>query len=87
VISNFVVYAHGNGQAGVAFDLAWQEGRDPMTCRFYVDGVLRHGPVQCGVRPSKQFSLPPGNHAFDVTAHDRFGVYADPPATIVRYIH
>lgn len=87
VIANFVVYAHGGGRAGAAFDLSWQEGRDPMTCEFYVDGVLSWGPVQCGVRPSKQFQLPTGTHTFAVRAHDAFGVYADSPAPITRDVY
>lgn len=68
---------------GVAFDVGWQTGRDPVTCHFFRDGVEVFT-AQCGTRSSKQFyGVPAGRHSFYATVSDRFGVYSDPSNTVV----
>ncbi|WP_092778532.1 hypothetical protein [Actinokineospora terrae] len=83
-VANFVVVVKGDGNVGVAFDVGWQSGRDPVICHFLIDGQSWFD-SQCGTRSSKQFSgVNPGQHVFDVRVSDRFGVYSDPVPSIVR---
>jgi hypothetical protein len=79
-----VVVVYGGGHVGVAFDVGWQAGRDPVTCHFFRDGVEVFT-AQCGTHASKQFfGVPPGPHSFHATVSDAFGVFSDPTPTIVR---
>src|SRR5262249_43866761 len=36
--TNLVVAPHGGGNVGVAFDVSWVGGQDPITCHFIIDG-------------------------------------------------
>lgn len=86
IAANLVVVPHGGGRVGVAFDVGWQSGRDPVTCHFFIDGREAFT-AQCGTRSSKQFSgISPGEHSFYATVSDRFGVFSDPTATIVKHV-
>jgi len=77
---------YGDGHVGMAFDVAWQSGRDPVTCHFLIDSVEVFT-AQCGTRSSKQFyGISAGQHAFDASVSDRFGVYSAPVPTIVRTV-
>lgn len=74
---NLVAVNYGDGHVGVAFDVGWQAGRDPVTCRFY-DNAVEIFSAQCGTRASKQFyGLAPGRHTFHATVTDLFGVVSD----------
>jgi len=69
----------------VAFDVGWQEGRDPVICHFFRDGIEVFT-AQCGTRSSKQFyGVPAGTHSWYATVSDRFGVYSDPTNTVTVY--
>lgn len=75
---NLRAYAHGPGHVGVAFDVGWQEGRDPVICHFFRDRIEVFT-AQCGTSSSKQFyGVPAGTHSWHATVSDRFGVYSDP---------
>lgn len=79
---NLVAVNYGDGQIGVAFDVGWQAGRDPVTCRFY-DNSVEIFSAQCGTRASKQFyGLAVGRHTFHATVTDRFGVVSDPTNSV-----
>ncbi|MFD5827591.1 hypothetical protein [Lentzea sp. NPDC060358] len=83
-VANFVVVVKGGGNVGVAFDVGWQSGRDPVICHFLIDGQIWFE-AQCGTHSSKQFNgVSPGQHVFDAQVSDRFGVYSDPVPSIVR---
>ena len=83
---NLVVVDYGGGHVGVAFDVGWQAGRDPVTCHTFRNGV-EIATDQCGTRSSKQFyGVPAGTHSFYATVSDRFGVYSDPTNTVVTNI-
>lgn len=76
--ANLIAVDHGGGHVGVAFDVGWQPGRDPVTCHFFRNG-LEIFTAQCGTRSSKQFyGLPPGRHTFHATVSDAFGVSSGP---------
>jgi hypothetical protein len=82
---NLRVVVYGGGHVGVAFDVGWQAGRDPVICHFFRDGVEVFT-AQCGTYSSKQFyGVPAGTHTWHATVSDRFGVYSDPTNTVVRY--
>jgi hypothetical protein len=82
--TNLIVVVYGGGHVGVAFDVGWRSGRDPVTCHFFRDGVEVFT-AQCGTRSSKQFyGVPAGTHRFYATVSDRFGVYSDPTNVVVR---
>ncbi|MEE6260627.1 hypothetical protein [Plantactinospora sonchi] len=84
--TNLVVVLHGGGHVGVAFDVGWQEGRDPVTCHVYIDG-RDVDPVQCGTRSSKQFyGLSPGPHRFYAVVTDRYGISSDPTPEVIRTV-
>jgi len=86
VASNLRVFIYGGGHVGMAFDVAWQTARDPITCHFFIDGQERFT-AQCGTYSSNQFyGISPGQHSFYATVNDRFGVYSDPTPTIVRNV-
>lgn len=79
---NLTAVNHGGGHVGVAFDVGWQSGRDPVTCRFYRNGVEVFA-AQCGTRSSRQFyGLAPGTHTFYATVTDRFGVVSAPTNSV-----
>ena len=81
---NPVVVVYGGGHVGMSFQVGWEAGRDPVTCHFFRDGVEVFT-AQCGTSSSKQFyGVPAGRHSFYATVSDKFGVYSDPTATIVR---
>lgn len=83
---NLVVVDHGGGHVGIAFDVGWQAGRDPVTCHTFRNGV-EIATDQCGTRSSKQFyGVPSGTHSFYATVSDRFGVFSDPTNTVVKTI-
>lgn len=83
---DLVVVIYGGGHVGVAFEVGWQAGRDPVTCHFFRDGVEVFT-AQCGTHSSKQFyNVPVGNHSFYATVTDRFGVASEPTATITKYV-
>jgi hypothetical protein len=85
-VANFVVVIYGGGHVGVAYDVGWQSGRDPVTCHFFIDSREAFT-AQCGTHSSKQFyGVPPGQHAFHATVSDRFGVYSDPTPVVVRQV-
>jgi hypothetical protein len=85
-VANFVVVIYGGGHIGVAYDVGWQPGRDPVTCHFFIDGREAFT-AQCGTHSSKQFyGLSPGQHAFHATVSDRYGIYSDPTPTVVRQV-
>ena len=87
-ISNFivVVYTSEPGHVGVAYDVGWQAGRDPVTCHFFIDGQEAFT-AQCGTHSSKQFyGITPGQHSFYATVSDAFGVYSDPSPTLVKTV-
>lgn len=73
--SDLIVVTYGGGEVGVAFNAAWTSPtQEPITCRFFIDGVLRWGPGQCGTRPSNRFfGIPAGSHQFYATVTDAFG--------------
>ncbi len=82
VAANLTAVNNGGGHVGVAFDVGWQSGRDPVTCRFYRNGAEVFA-AQCGTRSSKQFyGLPPGAHTFYATVTDRFGVVSAPTNSV-----
>ncbi|GAA1382279.1 hypothetical protein [Catellatospora chokoriensis] len=84
--TNLVVVIYGGGHVGVAFDVGWQAGRDPVTCHFFIDGSEAFT-AQCGTHSSKQFyGIAAGQHSFYATVSDQFGVYSDPTATISRQV-
>jgi hypothetical protein len=71
--SNLVVVIYGGGHVGVAFDVGWQSGRDPVTCHFLIDGAPAFT-AQCGTHASKQFyGVTPGDHTFSAYVTDREG--------------
>ncbi len=83
---DLVVVIYGGGHVGVAFEVGWQAGRDPVTCHFFRDGVEVFT-AQCGTHSSKQFyNVPVGNHSFYATVTDRFGVASEPTAIITKYV-
>ena len=86
-ISNFEATVYSDpGHVGVAYDVGWQAGRDPVTCHFFIDGVERFT-AQCGTRSSKQFyGLSAGRHTFYATVSDSQGVYSDPSPTLTRSV-
>lgn len=87
-ITNFqvVVYEQEPGHVGVSYNLAWQQGRDPITCHFFIDGHESFT-AQCGNPSSKQFyGISEGDHSFYATASDKYGVYSDPSPTVVRHV-
>jgi hypothetical protein len=87
-ISNFVVVVYTNepGHVGVAYDVGWQAGRDPVTCHFFIDGQEAFT-AQCGTHSSKQFyGISQGQHSFYATVSDQFGVYSDPSPTSVQTV-
>lgn len=82
--SDLVVVVYGGGHVGVAFNVGWDAGRDPVVCHFFRDGVEVYT-AQCGTHASKQFyGVPPGVHSFYATVSDRFGVYSDPTNTVTK---
>ena len=82
---NLRVVVYGGGHVGVAFDVGWQEGRDPVVCHFFRDGVEVFT-AQCGTYSSKQFyGVPAGTHSWHATVTDRFGVQSDPTNTVTVY--
>jgi len=87
-IANFtvVVYTSEPGHVGVAYDVGWQSGRDPVICHFFMDGQEVFT-AQCGTHSSKQFyGISPGQHSFYATVSDRYGIYSDPSPTIVKTV-
>lgn len=82
---NLRVVVYGGGHVGVAFDVGWQSGRDPVVCHFFRDGVEVFT-AQCGTSSSKQFyGVPAGTHTWHATVSDRFGVYSEPTNYVTRY--
>ena len=82
---NLIAVVYGGGHVGIAFDVGWQAGRDPVVCRTYRDGVLV-AQDQCGTRSSRQFyGVPAGTHSWYATVTDRFGVVSDPTNTVTVY--
>jgi len=82
---NLRVVVYGGGHVGVAFDVGWASGRDPVRCRFYRDGqeVFQ---AQCGTSSSKQFyGVPSGTHSWYATVTDQYGVVSDPTNTVTVY--
>ena len=83
--TNLRVVVYGGGHVGVAFDVGWQAGRDPVTCHFFRDGAEVFT-AQCGTSSSKQFfGVPVGTHSWHSTVSDQFGVYSDPTNTVTVY--
>jgi len=83
--TNLRVVVYGGGHVGVAFDVGWQQGRDPVTCHFFRDNVEVFT-AQCGTSSSKQFfGVPAGTHSWYATVSDRFGVYSNPTNTVTVY--
>jgi hypothetical protein len=79
------VVVYGGGHVGVAFDVGWKAGRDPVTCHFFRNNVEVFT-AQCGIHSSKQFyGVPAGTHSWYATVSDRFGVYSKPTNVVVRY--
>ncbi|NLT07369.1 MAG: hypothetical protein GXY03_13820 [Solirubrobacterales bacterium] len=82
--TNLIVVVYGGGHVGVAFDVSWRAGRDPVKCHFFRDGKEVFT-AQCGTRSSKQFyGVPPGVHTFYAKVSDRYGVYSDRSNVVVR---
>lgn len=81
---DLIAVVYGDGHVGVAFNVGWEAGRDPVTCHFFQDGVEVFT-AQCGTRSSKQFyGVPPGVHSYYATVSDRYGVYSDPSNTVTK---
>ena len=85
-VASLVVVNHGGGHVGVAFDVGWQSGRDPVTCHFLIDGREAFT-AQCGTHASKQFyGIQPGDHSFSAFVTDRFGVTSATLGPIVQRV-
>ena len=87
-ISNFHVEVYQNepGRVGVSYDVAWDAGRDPVTCHFFIDNIEKFT-RQCGTHSSKQFyDVPAGNRTFHATVSDRYGVFSDPSPKVTKYV-
>lgn len=83
---DLVVVIYGGGHVGVAWDLTWDPGRDPVTCHFLIDGVERFT-AQCGLHSSKQFyGISPGNHSFSAYVTDRDGIAGNTLGPISRTV-
>lgn len=83
--SNLRAVVYGGGHVGIAYDVGWQAGRDPVTCHFFRDGVEVFT-AQCGTSSSKQFfGVPAGTHSWYATVSDQFGVYSDPTNTVTVF--
>lgn len=85
-LSNFLVAVVGPGHVGVSFTVGWQDGRDPVTCHFFIDGHEADA-RQCGTSSSQQFTgIPAGDHSFYATVTDKYGVSSDPSPTITKTV-
>ena len=85
-LSNFLVTVAGPGHVGVSFSVGWQDGRDPVTCHFFIDEHEADA-RQCGTSASRQFTgLPAGDHSFYATVTDKYGVSSDPSPTITKTV-
>jgi hypothetical protein len=82
--TNLVVVSYGGGHVGVAFEVGWQSGRDPVTCHFFIDGAEAFT-AQCGTHSSKQFyGIAAGQHSFCASVSDRYGIFSDPTSIVYR---
>lgn len=82
---NLRAVVYGGGHVGVAFDVGWAAGRDPVVCHFYRDGVEVFT-AQCGTHSSKQFyGVPAGTHTWHAVVTDFFGVASSPTNSVTVY--
>lgn len=81
-VSALDIVNYGGGHVGMAWTNSWASGEDPITCRFFIDGVERFS-AQCGTRSSNQFyGIPPGNHTFLARATNRYGQSSEISRTV-----
>lgn len=83
---DLVVVIYGGGHVGVAWDLTWDPGRDPVFCHFLIDGAEAFT-AQCGLHSSKQFyGISPGAHTFAVFVTDRDGIKGNTLGPVTRTV-
>jgi alpha-tubulin suppressor-like RCC1 family protein len=54
----------------------WTTDSNPVTCRFFADGVLQQA-ITCGTTVSTSFGVSPGSHSLTMSACDRFNQCAN----------
>jgi hypothetical protein len=83
---DLVVVVYGGGHVGVAFEVGWRAGRDPVTCHFLIDGAEVFT-AQCGTHASKQFyGVGAGAHSFEAFVTDREGIRSNRLGPLVRNV-